>query len=121
MKSFSKQIEEFVGVVKSREALLYDRITRHVYDSIVYGSKTTGAPGQPVKTGDLLRSWNVVRRGIRAFEVSSSLHYAHIIEDNRRKATLRSRVGGFHSVKITYLNYRYIVRYELRRVKAEVQ
>jgi hypothetical protein len=58
------------------------------------------------------------RRGLRTTRIHSTAEYAPIIEDNRRGAVLRSRVGGFHSVKLTRNGWRRIVAYELAKVKS---
>jgi len=94
----------------------------HAERSIKFGSATTGAPGQPVRSGNLLRSFH--QEGSKSAQdifIVSRISYANIIENNFRRATLRSAVGGFHSVKITRVNFRWIVRHELAIVKEEVR
>lgn len=115
--SFSEQLDRWVVKVMNREEELFRRVVAHVGRSIMYGSNVTGAPGQPVDTGALLASW---RKGgdeeaqiVRWF---TELYYAPIIEDNWRGATLRSSVGGFHSVKLTRIAFYRIVHYELRQM-----
>lgn len=63
----------------------------------------TGAPGQPVDTGFLRNSWILAVRPGEA-EISTNAAYAPAIEDGvgpYGPLTLRSSVGGFHSVKLT--------------------
>lgn len=79
--------------------------------SIVEGSELTGAAGQPVDTGFLRASWQVTFDGGSA-TIGSNAAYAEPIEDGTGKhgpLTLRSKVGGFHSVKTTVANFDRIV------------
>lgn len=119
---FARRLRNFAAMAAEREQLLYERTVDHVELSMTVGSHVTGAPGVPVKSGDLLRSYQ--RTGsiaARDVAIVSNLPYAHIIEHNRRGAQLRSKVGGFHSNKITRLNFRLIVAYELALVKSQVR
>jgi hypothetical protein len=116
--SFKADMDAFVAKVRKREQNLYNACVRHVKRSIVYGSPVTGAPGQPVDSGDLRRSFRTKRIGRRERTVSSPLIYGPIIEDNKRGATLRSKVGGFHSIRLTRLGWKRIMAFELARAKA---
>lgn len=89
-----------------------------VHESIVDGSPVTGAPGQPVDTSNLKTSWQLdFAPDMRSATIGTNVAYAPDIEDGMRTArsgqvtgrtqqrlTLRSRVGGFHSVKLTVAN-----------------
>jgi hypothetical protein len=113
MESFAVQMRKITQIVQHRYEELYSRVDEHVGRSIMYGSAVTGAPGQPVYTGALLASWHRVQRGTFGSLWVSKSPYAHIIEDNLRGATLRSAVGGFHSVTLTRNAFRQIVFHEL--------
>lgn len=116
-KQFAKALDKIAALTTQREALLYSRVVAHVELSATLGSAITGAPGVPVRSGDLLRSYRRVgTEAERNVAIVSNSPYAHVIEHNRRGAVLRSRVGGFHSLKITRLNFRLIVQYELPMV-----
>lgn len=118
---FKRQLKRLPQLIKKREERLYMYMMDEIEMSIKYGSNVTGAPGQPVQTGNLLNSWK--RKGSarrRDYRLVSNLVYAPIIEDNFRGAQLRSPVGGFHSVKITFLNLRYIAAEQIDRVVAEI-
>lgn len=118
---FSQTLRRFAGMAERREQVLFERIVNHVERSVRYGSPTTGAPGQPVDTGELLRSW--YRTGSiqsRVVSLASDLPYAPIIEDNFRGAQLRSKVGGFHSVKLTKHGFKAIIRQELGVTKSKI-
>lgn len=114
--TFTEQMQKFIRKAQSRERTVYQRSVEHAFRSVRYGSAVTGAPGQPVDTGELLASWELRSKGRREAIMVSDLPYADIIEENRRGATLRSKVGGFHSVRLTRLAWRRIVRYELSRM-----
>ena len=120
-RQFKKRLKEFGDKSEERLRLTFLGSVQEAYKSVKYGSEVTGAPGQPVKTGRLRASWRMTgtaRSGNMTIE--TDVPYAPIIEDNRRNATLRSKVGGWHSVKITRLNYRLIVAKALREAKAKV-
>jgi hypothetical protein len=112
--SFRADMAKHLAKVRAREAALYEACIQHAFRSITVGSPITGAPGQPVDTSALLNSWRLERHAGRTALMFSPLVYAPIIEDNRRGATLRSKVGGFHSVKLTRLAWKRIVKYELQ-------
>lgn len=118
--SFERQMQNAVGVINARYHSVYRAITDHLAKSILYGSAVTGAPGQPVDTRRLLESWRI-QRGDESFRIFTNLFYAPIIEDNRRGAQLRSKVGGFHSLKLTRAGYKAVVRYELAIVKRKIR
>lgn len=94
---------------------------REIARSIRRGSEITGAPGQPVQTGNLLASWVESRPSADVWEFSTPVEYAVWIEDGGNDIsafTLRSEVGGFHSVKLTQAAWPDIVafaRAETRR------
>lgn len=116
--SFVDDIARFCRLAKQREKALYKQSVEHAFRSIRFGSDVTGAPGQPVKEGVLLASWEMRQAG-NATELETPLEYGPIIEDNFRGATLRSEVGGFHSVKLTRLGWRRIVAYENQRLTGD--
>ena len=119
--NFRKMVTEWEDLTLARFDLLIDRVGNHCYRSITVGSPLTGAPGQPVKSSALLKSWRrLSQEDRRRVLIVSNLIYAPIIEDNWRGARLRSSVGGFHSVKMTKAAFPLIVAYELEIVKRSV-
>lgn len=83
-------------------------------DSVTTGSAITGAPGQPVDTGNLRASWPANSRMESPLEalVATNVDYAPAIEEGigpHGPMTLRSPVGGFHSVAITRANWQKVV------------
>lgn len=122
-KRFSKTLDEFAKMAKKREAKLYSALVRHCLRSIKYGSPTTGAPGQPVDTEALRLSWT--RKGTlasRNVEISTDKKYAPKFEaGGGTNFVLRSKVGGFNSVRLTRLNWRWVVQEELAIIKDSVK
>lgn len=102
-----------------------------VHGSVVDGSTVTAAPGQPVDTGNLKASWIESFPGEWVGETATNVVYAPAIEEGQQAPyttspservieetgqiisvaggaqvtpgpmTLQSKVGGFHSVKLT--------------------
>jgi hypothetical protein len=117
--SFNADLNRFVIKVKSRTNAVHFSLATKVHESITVGSATTGAPGQPVDTGFLRNSWGLVR-GATESSISTNVAYAPVIEHNLRSAydakgqqndrtnpngssrrSVKSSVGGHHSVKLT--------------------
>ena len=94
------------------------------FESIRDGSSITGAPGQPVDTWNLYNSWRKEGGAStgewRVYPDLEQAPYAPIIENNSMGHTLRSKVGGWHSVKITRLNFRLIIAAAARRAQEEI-
>jgi hypothetical protein len=89
--------------------------------SIQYGSAITGAPGQPVEKGVLLASFTVQRPTKDQAIIGTPSPYANKIEHGVGKyapLTLKSKQGGFHSVKLTAAGMKRILANAVRRVKA---
>jgi phage gpG-like protein len=87
--------------------------------SIQTGSPTTGAPGQPVDTGNLRASWNVQYESPTVALISTNVEYAPYIEAGvgpKGALTLRSQVGGFNSVELTKQGIDLLVNEEIVRV-----
>lgn len=101
--TFSSDIRRFVVKVQGRAPALLASIATKAHRSIVEGSAVTGSPGQPVDTGFLRNSWKLTFEP-RYAEIRTNVAYAPAIEDGHGRfgpLTLRSTVGGFHSVKLT--------------------
>jgi hypothetical protein len=89
--------------------------------SIVQGSTLTGAPGQPVDTNTLRKSWTQRRLSARLWEVSTPVPYSVYVEEGgttRGRMQLRSVVGGFHSVALTRTGWDRIVAYARERARS---
>jgi hypothetical protein len=85
---------------------------RAVQIAIQFGSELTGSPGQPVDTGNLRNAWIRENPSENVSIVSTNVEYAQSIEDGigpHGPLTLRSAVGGFHSVALTVAGFDRIV------------
>lgn len=114
--SFAADLARFNARLHARERALFTNVVSAVEDSIKRGSPVTGAPGQPVDTGNLLGSWTTQFEGPRRALISTNTSYAPSIEDNERGATLRSEVGGFHSVALTRAGFEALVEAEAQKL-----
>lgn len=119
--SFRSDLERHKRNTRARLRQTFVAATEEVQRSIVEGSAITGAPGQPVgqyahKVGGALKgSWIPRFLGPWVWRTTTRLDYAPSIEDGVSYAhggsrmTLRSSVGGFHSVKMTRTGWPSIV------------
>lgn len=104
--SFASDMRRIVLKVKARNRAAYVGFATRVHRAIRgTGSPdpVTGAPGQPVDTGFLRNSWTLSVGPTEAL-IQTKAAYARAIEDGvgpYGPLTLRSKVGGFHSVKLT--------------------
>lgn len=111
MSDFGEQVRQFGLKVEAATVEHFAAIAAATHDSIVNGSPVTGAPGQPVDTGALRASWTLAFPDPWQAVITTPLVYAPSIEDGVSYAhggkplTLRSQVGGWHSVKQTVLNF----------------
>lgn len=104
--TFTSDLNAFIEKVGENARAAFLGVVAEAERSIKDGSEITGAPGQPVQSGDLKRSWATHFPEPNAAVISTSLAYAPGIEDGINlktgaALTLRSPVGGFHSVKTT--------------------
>lgn len=116
--SFESDLAAFFAKTRYKTQAVFVNTAAAVKDSIVNGSAITGAPGQPVDTSNLKNSWQLMFVGATAALIATNVEYAQVIEDNVRGATLRSKVGGFHSVKLTVAGFDRLVDAEVAKVAA---
>ena len=125
--SFEDSLNAFNVKVQTRTPEIFVQVATHAHRSVQTGSATTGAPGQPVDTGNLKAAWqlNFVAPLIAEVVIGANQEehkYARSIEDGISYAhggtplTLRSAVGGFHSVAQTIAGLPAIVEEETKRV-----
>jgi hypothetical protein len=124
--SFRSDVRRFQRVVETRSKAVFVRIAQELRRSIVEGSELTGAPGQPVDTGALKASWvgefltawiwQLTTNIIYAWQIEHGLRYAtrgNVSGSTLQRLTLRSSVGGWHSVALTLVGFPAIVSYAL--------
>jgi hypothetical protein len=128
--SFEGDLLKFAATVEGR---IKDTVTEaglEVHRSLVEGSEVTGAPGQPVDIGTLKGSWIAERTSDLEWQDTTNLEYAPAIEAGVQQPyttakgtavtpgpmTLRSEVGGFHSVALTRAGWPQIVDASVAKV-----
>lgn len=110
--SFESELRAFEEKVAERGRGVFLESVNIVRESIVDGSEVTGAPGQPVDTGALRASWQQVFESEDVAAVITAQDYAPPIEEGVGRfgpMQLRSKVGGFHSVKMTRASWQRIL------------
>lgn len=115
--AFSDEINAFAAKVKRRQQALLVGTVELLHTSIKDGHALTGAPGQPIDISTLYNSWQVTFPGANTAQTATNLVYAKPIEDGIGKfgpLTLRSKVGGFHSVKLTRAAWPKVVEHVTR-------
>jgi len=138
--TFNAELSRWLAQVEARRTMLSVNTANAILNSITEGSAVTGAPGQPVDTGALKTSWNLLWESPTILAlISTNIAYAPVIEENNRAAydargnqpekpqnpdgswrrPVKSTVGGHHSVKLTRANFDALVRQELRMVIEE--
>ena len=127
--TFDAQLRDFNAKLARRVHDVFVRSTEEVQESIVEGSPVSGAPGQPVDTGALKGSWQQRRHERFLWDTSTPLAYAPVVEEGGMveasgrsgamsggRYTLRSEVGGFHSIALTRAAWQKIVDHAVREV-----
>lgn len=108
MASFADDINRFKTRLVFKTKAAYVGTASAMHASIKGNSAgtpdpVTGAPGQPVDTGNLKSSW-ILAIGPNEAVISTNAAYAEAIETGvgpHGPLTLRSTLGGFHSVQQT--------------------
>lgn len=116
--SFRSDIEQHKQNVRANLRIVFIASKNEVGRSLVEGSPLTGAPGQPVDTGQLRGSWVEEFIDIWRWQITTNLIYAPGIEAGvgpQGPITLRSTVGGFHSRALTIAGWPRIVQEMARR------
>lgn len=120
--TFGDDIEKFLGKLDGRNRDVFLNTVVAVQSSIVEGSAVTGAPGQPVDTGNLRASWRTEFEAADVAAITTNVAYAPPIEDGEGPhgpLALRSQVGGFHSVKLTRNGFQALVDDVTAKVNGE--
>lgn len=119
--AFGESLKLFAEKVDGRLVEMVQESAIEVSRSVTEGSEITGAPGQPVDTGTLKGNWLANQKFVSdiVWETWSNLDYAEPIEEGvgpYGQLTLRSAVGGFHSVAMTRAGWQRIVDYVRSKV-----
>lgn len=116
---WERKIEAFEAKLQKRIVQVHARVAFALRDSIVDGSPITGAPGQPVDTGNLKASWQLTFPTPLLARLVTSAVYAEAIENGVGPSgpmVLQSEVGGFHSVRQTRTHFQKLVDKIVREV-----
>jgi hypothetical protein len=119
--TFSDDLARITVKIDHVSKEVFARVVDKAHESIVNGSATTGAPGQPVDTGALRASWQKTYEDASHATIATNLVYAPAIEEGEGphgELTLRSPVGGFHSVKLTQASMQQLVDEAVREVNS---
>ncbi len=102
----------FTARLSAKNKRIFVGVAAEIQRSVQSGSEITGAKGQPVDKNVLRPSFIPEFIDDVTWQTSTNLPYARPIEDGvgpYGALTLRSKVGGFHSVKLTKAGYGRIV------------
>jgi len=107
MSSFDDALNRFALKLDARSRAVFVGVATEVQRSVVHGSEVTGAPGQPVDTGNLRDSWIPEFTSPTTWQTTTNVGYAPIVEHNLRGVTFRNH--GPHSVALTRVGFPRIV------------
>jgi len=121
--SFQDDLDRFLAKLEQQRRDLFVGVATETLRSIQEGSALTGAPGQPVDTGNLKASWQLLFESETTALIQTNVIYAPGIEDGINMTTgqrlvQRSPVGGFHSVRLTRAGFQRIVAAVAQEVTA---
>ena len=134
--SFSDDLKGFSVKLDQRGKDVFVASTVEVQRSLVEGSEITSAPGQPVDTGFLKGSFIPDFISPTEWQITTNASYAPVIEDNLRasfdergedrppdltpqggsRPSIKSTVGGNHSVKLTRAGWPRIIEHVNREI-----
>jgi hypothetical protein len=120
--TLSDYTKAFLAKMASREKAIFIGVFHATHGSITVGSPITGSPGQPVRSGRLLKSWIPQILTENEAKTSTKMFYARSIEDgvnmsNGTPLNLDSPVGGFHSISLTRLGFQRLLDDVTKRVR----
>lgn len=113
---FAGQLDGFADLLDGRQKRVFDAVVEQTRISIVEGSPITGAPGQPVDTGELRDSWKVRYERPGVAVISSDAPHALVVEMNIGGITYSNH--GPHSVALTRAGMPRMARLVARNVVA---
>ena len=121
--SFGDDLRLFASKVEARSRNVFVGSVVELHGSVTVGSAITGAPGQPVDTGNLLASWQQTFPEDWVGQTATNAEYAVSIEEGQqapyttaagtdvvpRPIVFKSAVGGAHSVKLSRAGWQPLV------------
>ena len=115
--AFADDVRRFAVKVEARQRAVFVGAVTRVHGAMTDGDPVTGAPGQPVDTGNLRASWQASFPGEWVGEITTNTEYAPAIEAGigpHGPMTLRSAVGGFGSRALVVSNWDKLVEDTVR-------
>lgn len=122
MADFADELRQWADETERDARAVFLGTVAELHRSVKTGSELTGAPGQPVDTGNLRQSWQAVFVAPDVAEIATNVVYAPGIEDGvsmktGNPLTLRSPTGGFHSVALTVAGFDKVVDHVTRNLR----
>ncbi len=120
-QEWEKAIDAFERKIEKRIKDIHAKTAFALRDSVVHGSTVTGAPGQPVDTGNLINSWQLTFPAQLLARLTTNVEYAPAIEEGvgpHGPMTFISPEGGPHGVKLTVAGFQKLVDKVVREVLA---
>lgn len=102
--TFSGDLKGFAARVQANAQAVFVNTASAAHESIVDGSSVTGAPGQPVDTGNLRGSWQLQFETPTIARISTNVEYAPYIEDGIVQAR-SGQVSGHTQQRLVFKNH----------------
>jgi hypothetical protein len=118
--AFRDGVGVFTARVRNTGRVVFTILKTETQAAVTVGNPRSGSPGQPVQSGRLRASFIPEDVNERTWQTTTNLPYARAIEDGvgpHGPLTLRSPVGGFHSIKLLRLNWSNVVAYAVAQAK----
>ena len=116
-EQFSRDLARFAVTLEQRSRAVFLSTVTKAAQSIIEGSSATGAPGQPVDTGNLRASWQTTFESPTQALISTNVAYAPYVEEGiNRWGSVRYKNHGPHSVALTRTNFPRLVEAAIREV-----
>ncbi len=120
MISFSEQMQQAVQKARNDLMHLHGRVSVAAQNEVKFGGGVTGAPGQPLKSGALRNSYQLTFPTPTTSQIATDKPYARSIElgvGPHGPLTLRSSIGGFHSIALVVAGFDRLVANELAQMQ----
>lgn len=115
--TFAQDLIAFSEKCDQRYKDVFLACTVEVQRSVVEGSEITGAPGQPIDTGNLRASFIGEHLPDGAWQLTTNVEYAPFVEENVNDVQFKNH--GAHSIALTRAGYQRIVDLVTGRVAAD--
>lgn len=115
--SFDADLRRFEVKLERVTQAVFADVVAETARSVVDGSEITGAPGQPVDTGNLRASWQTRFVSPTLAEITTNVEYAPFVEDGvGNSGPMRFKNHGPHSVELTKAGFQRIADHVAKAV-----